>query len=277
MSEQRNTARELGDFLRTRRAALTPAECGVPTYGSPRRVPGLRREEVAQLAGVSVNYYTRIEQGESHQMSDSVMESIANALQLDTDERSHLLRLARPAPVVRRTTGPERVRDSVLALAQSSSDQAAIIVGRRMDLLGGNQLGFALLGLRPDQRPNLVKMMFLDPAMRDLLVDWNNQARNVASYLRMASSDQPDDPPLAELIGELSIKSAEFARIWAAHPVSECVHGIREYHHPVVGHLTLNEESLLLPDDPGQRLIFSAATVGTSSAERLRLLDSLIS
>jgi transcriptional regulator with XRE-family HTH domain len=237
----------------------------------------LRREEVAQLAGVSVNYYTRIEQGESHQMSDSVMESIANALQLDTDERSHLLRLARPAPVVRRTTGPERVRDSVLALAQSSADQAAIIVGRRMDLLGGNRLGFALLGLRPDQRPNLVKMMFLDPAMRDLLVDWNNQARNVASYLRMASSDQPDDPQLAELIGELSIKSAEFARIWAAHPVSECVHGVREYHHPVVGHLTLNEESLRLPDDPGQRLIFSAATAGTSSAERLQLLDSLIS
>lgn len=175
MSEQRNTAQELGDFLRTHRAALSPAESGVPTYGSPRRVPGLRREEVAQLAGVSVNYYTRIEQGESHQMSDSVMESIANALQLDTDERSHLLRLARPAQVVRRTTGPERVRDSVLALAESNSEQAAIIVGRRTDLLGGNRLGFALLGLRPDQRPNLAKMVFLDPAMRDLLVDWKNR------------------------------------------------------------------------------------------------------
>jgi transcriptional regulator with XRE-family HTH domain len=277
MSEQRNTSQELGDFLRTRRAALSPAESGVPTYGAPRRVPGLRREEVAQLAGVSVNYYTRIEQGESHQMSDSVMESIANALQLDVDERSHFLRLARPAPVVRRTTGPERVRDSVLALAESSSDQAAIIVGRRIDLLGGNRLGFALLGLRPDQRPNLVKMTFLDPAMRDLLVDWEQQARNAASYLRMASSDQPDDPLLAELVGELSIKSAEFARIWAVHPVSECVHGVREYRHPVVGHLTLNEESLRLPDDPGQQLIFSGAATGTSSSERLRLLDSLIS
>jgi transcriptional regulator with XRE-family HTH domain len=148
MSEQRSTSQELGDFLRTRRAALSPAESGVPTYGSPRRVPGLRREEVAQLAGVSVNYYTRIKQGESHQMSDSVMESIANALQLDVDERSHFLRLARPAQVVRRTTGPERVRDSVLALAESTSDQEAIIVGRRIDLLGGNRIGFALLGLR---------------------------------------------------------------------------------------------------------------------------------
>jgi transcriptional regulator with XRE-family HTH domain len=277
MSEQRNTAQELGDFLRTRRAALTPAESGVSTYGSPRRVPGLRREEVAQLAGVSVNYYTRIEQGESHQMSDSVLESIANALQLDTDERFHFLRLARPAQVVRRTIGPERIRDSVLALAESSSDQAAIIVGRRMDLLGGNRLGFALLGLRPEQRPNLVKMMFLDPAMRDLLPDWKKQARNTASYLRMASSDQPEDTLLAELIGELSIKSTEFARIWAAHPVRECVHAVREYHHPLVGHLTLNEENLRLPEDPGQRLIFSGAAPGTSSAERLRLLDSLIS
>ena len=166
----------------------------MPTYGSPRRVPGLRREEVAQLAGVSVNYYTRIEQGESHQMSDSVMESIAT--------RSNSIPTSVPsaAPGPARSggaahNGPRTGPDSVLALAQSSSDQAAIIVGRRMDLLGGNRLGFALLGLRPDQRPNLVKMMFLDPAMRDLLVDWNNQARNVASYLRMASSDQPDDPP----------------------------------------------------------------------------------
>jgi transcriptional regulator with XRE-family HTH domain len=277
MSEQRNTAQELGDFLRTRRAALSPAESGVPTYGSPRRVPGLRREEVAQLAGVSVNYYTRIEQGESHQMSDSVIEAIANALQLDVHERSHFLRLARPAQVLRRTTGPERVRDSVLALVESTSDQAAIIVGRRMDLLGGNRLGFALLCLGPDQRPNLVKMVFLDPAMRDLMEDWDTQARNAASFLRMASGDLPDDPQLAELVGELSIKSAEFARIWATHTVSECVHRVREYRHPVVGHLTLNEENLRLPDDPGQRIIFSGAPPGTSSSERLQLLGSLIS
>jgi transcriptional regulator with XRE-family HTH domain len=277
MSQQPNTSQQLGDFLRTRRAALSPAESGVPTYGTARRVPGLRREEVAQLAGVSVNYYTRIEQGESHQMSDSVMESIASALQLDADERSHFLRLARPAKVARRSAGPERVRDSVLALAESTSDQAVIVVGRRMDLLGGNRLGFALLGLRPDQRPNLVKMMFLDPAMRDLLPDWGPQARNAASYLRMATGDHPDDPLLAELIGELSIKSEEFARIWATHPVAECVHRDREYRHPVVGHLSLHEENLRLPDDPGQRLIFSGAEPGTSSFERLRLLGSLSS
>lgn len=277
MGQQRNTSQELGDFLRARRAALTPEESGVPMYGSTRRVPGLRREEVAQLAGVSVNYYTRIEQGESHQLSDSVLESIANALRLDTDERVHLARLARPARVIRRTQGPERIRATIRTLAESATNQAVIIVGRRMDLLGGNRLGFALLGLRPDHRPNLAKLLFLDPAMRDLFGDWTAEARKAASYLRMASSDQPDDRLLAELIGELSIKSPEFTRIWAAHAVSECLHAVREYHHPLVGHLTLNEETLRLPDDPGQRLIFHGAEAGSSSAERLQLLDSLIS
>jgi transcriptional regulator with XRE-family HTH domain len=275
MSEQRST--ELGEFLRARRAALSPAQTGVPTYGSARRVPGLRREEVAQLAGVSVNYYTRIEQGESHQMSDSVMESIANALHLDESERMHLLHLAWPAQVMRRETGPETVRDSVIALAESNTDQAVVVVGRRTDLLGGNRLGFALMGLRPDQRPNMAKQMFLEPAMRDLIVDWERQARNVAAYLRMASGDQSEDPLLAELVGELSIKSAEFARIWATHPVAECLHAVREYEHPLVGRLTLNEESLRLPDDPGQRIIFNGAAAGSDSAQRLRLLDSLVS
>ncbi|TCO44258.1 transcriptional regulator with XRE-family HTH domain [Actinocrispum wychmicini] len=275
MGDQRNT--ELGDFLRSRRAALSPAESGVPTGGSARRVPGLRREEVAQLAGVSVNYYTRIEQGESHQMSDSVMEAIANALRLDEGERLHLFRLAWPAQVTRRETGPERIRATVVALAESNTEQAVMIVGRRTDLLGGNRLGFALYGLSPDQRPNIARMMFLEPAMRDLVVDWPDQARNIAAYLRMASSDQPDDRLLAELIGELSIKSEDFARIWAAHPVGECLHGVREYQHPLVGHLVLNEESLRLPDDPGQRILFFGADAGSDSAERLRLLDSLVS
>jgi len=275
MAEQRYT--ELGEFLRSRRAALTPAATGVPTHGTPRRVPGLRREEVAQLAGMSVNYYTRIEQGESHQMSGSVMEAIATALRLDESERVHLRRLAWPAQVTRRETGPERVRDSVLALAESNTEQAVVIVGRRTDLLGGNRLGFALLGLRPDERPNMAKQVFLEPAMRDLLGDWEAEARNAAAYLRMATGDGPDDRLLAELVGELSIKSAEFARIWAAHPVAECLHAVREYDHPLVGRMTLNEESLRLPDDPGQRMIFSGAAPGSDSADRLRLLDSLVS
>jgi transcriptional regulator with XRE-family HTH domain len=275
VSEQRRT--ELGEFLRSRRAALSPAETGVPTYGTARRVPGLRREEVALLAGVSVNYYTRLEQGESHQMSESVMESIANALRLDESERLHLLRLAWPAQLSRREVRPETVRDSLLALVEGNTEQVAYIVGRRLDLLGGNRLSYALLGLRPGEPANLVKHFFLEPAMRDLTVDWRERARKAAAHLRMATGDQPDDPALAELIGELSIKSPEFARIWADHPVAECVHGPRQYNHPLVGRLTLHEESLRVPDEPGQRIIFLSAAPGSDAAERLCLLGSLVS
>lgn len=267
----RNTA--LGDFLRSRRAALTPEDTGLVSVGPARRVPGLRREEVARLAGVSVHYYTRIEQGEQHQMSHSVLEAIATALRLDASERLHLLRLAWPGTVVRRDSGPETVRDSVLALAESITDQAVLIVGRRSDLLGGNRLGFALHGLDPGERPNLTRRMFTDPGMRDLLVDWAREARNAVAYLRMATSDQPDDALLAELVAKLTAESPEFARFWAEHPVAECLHSVREYDHPTVGRLTLNEESLRLPDDPGQRLICLGATPGTESATRLRLLN----
>jgi transcriptional regulator with XRE-family HTH domain len=275
MSEQRNVG--LAGFLRSRREALTPANVGVETYGEQRRVPGLRREEVARLAGVSVNYYTRIEQGESHQMSDAVLESIARALRLDENERVHLLRLAWPAQVARREIRPERLRDTVQALAESMTDQAVIVVGRRIDLLGGNPLGFALLGLGPEQRPNLARQMFLDPAMRGLYVDWEREATYLASYLRMASGDQPDDPLLNELVGELSIKSPDFVRIWAAHPVAECTHSVQEYEHPLVGRMSLNTEGFHLPDAPAQRIIFVGATPGSDSAERLRLLGSLAS
>jgi transcriptional regulator with XRE-family HTH domain len=275
MSEQRNA--ELAGFLRSRREALTPASVGVQTYGEQRRVPGLRREEVARLAGVSVNYYTRIEQGESHQMSDSVLESIAAALRLDESERLHLLRLAWPAQVVRREIRPEQLREPVRILAESMTDQAVIVVGRRVDLLGGNALGFALLGIGSDQRPNMAREMFLDPAMRDLFVDWEHEARSIASYLRMASGDQHDDPQLNELVGELSLKSADFVRIWAAHPVAECTHSVQEYDHPLVGRMTLNAESFHLPDEPAQRIVFVGAAPGSDSAERLRLLASLAS
>jgi transcriptional regulator with XRE-family HTH domain len=272
VSGQPNNA--LGDFLRTRRAALMPADTGVPTYGKPRRVPGLRREEVARLAGVGATYYTRLEQGESHQMSDSVLESIANALRLDASERLHLRRLAWPAQAARRDPRPESVRPSLLATAENIRDQAAYVVGRHMDLLGGNRLAYRLYGLRPWQRVNMVQHLFLEPAMRDLIVDWPHEARRSAAFLRMATGDLPDDPQLAELIGELSIKSPEFAQIWAAHPVAECAHGVREYDHPLVGRLTLIQESLRVPDNPGQQMMFLGGAPGSETAERLHLLDS---
>jgi transcriptional regulator with XRE-family HTH domain len=268
---------QLGEFLRARRATLTPAARGVATYGAPRRVSGLRRDEVAQLAGISVNYYTRLEQGESHQMSDSVLESLGNALQLTADERAYLLRLARPAQVrvMRRPHGPERLRPSLLALLESTVDRAGIIIGKYFDLLAANRLGYALCGLNPGQDANLMKMVFLDPATRDLFPDWEKHAVNAAAYLRMASGEMPDDPAIAELIGELSIKSPDFASIWATHPVADCTHTVRHINHPLVGPLVLNEESLRLPDAPGQRILFLSAAAGTDSADRLQLLDSL--
>ncbi|GGN91380.1 DNA-binding protein [Streptomyces albiflavescens] len=240
-------------------------------------MPGLRRDEVARLAGVSVNYYTRIEQGEHHHLSGSVMEAIAGALRLNDIERLHLQRLAWPAQVVRHRAGPERVRDSVIALAESATQQAVYIVGRRTDMLGGNRLGFALLGLSPDRRPNLARHIFLEPAMRDLIVDWNYWARHVAGYLRMTSVEYPDDLLMAELISELGLKSPEFEEFWNTQPVADCTHAVREFKHPLVGHLTLSEEIVRLPDSSGQHIIFNGAAPGSESAERLKLLDSLVS
>jgi transcriptional regulator with XRE-family HTH domain len=265
-------------FLRARRATLTPERSGVPLYGTPRRVPGLRRDEVARLAGISVNYYTRLEQGESHQLSDSVLDSLSNALQLTPAERTHLLRLSRPGQVLatRLPHGPEQVRASLLALVESTVGQAVTIIGRYFDLLGANSLGYALYGLDRGRRVNLAKEMFFAPAMRALHPEWEKQAEDTAAYLRMATGDMPDDPALAELIGELSIKSPDFARIWAKQRVAECTYtGSFLVHHPVVGPLELNLETMRLPDDPGQRIVYFGAEPGTDSADRLGLLESL--
>lgn len=265
---------DLGNFLRARRAALTPEETGVPTYGEDRRVPGLRREEVALLAGVSVKSYTRLEQGESHHVSDAVLEAIAGALRLNEADRRHLARLAWPTPLIRRT-GPETVRESLVALAEATTDKAAFIVGRHLDLLAGNRLGYALLGLPSGQPVNLALQMFLDPAVRDLYVDWEEEARTYAACLRVATVTDPDDPRLAELVGELTIKSPDFVRMWAAHPVGQWAHGIHEYNHPLVGRLTLIGEGFDVADEPCQHLTFQLAAPGSDAAERLRLLDSL--
>lgn len=275
-----SSSTELGAFLRSRRAALTPEEAGVPSWGQ-RRVPGLRREELAQLAGISVTYYTRLEQGESHQISDSVLDSLARVLKLGPDERAYLVRLARPVRTGPRQAKPERVRPAVQALVDAARGQAAIIVGRRADLLGGNRLGYALWGLPApdgtsgDSPPNIARTTFLDPATRDLFPDWEAQARDVTAYLRHASAHYPDDHDLHALIGELSVHSPDFVRIWSEHPVSDCPHSVREYRHPQVGSMILNEEVVRLTDDPGVRIIFSGAGDGTRSAERLRLLDTL--
>jgi transcriptional regulator with XRE-family HTH domain len=270
---------ELAEFLRTRRAALTPAETGIATYGTPRRVPGLRREEVAFLAGMSVNYYTRLEQGESHQMSDSVLEAIAGALRLDETERSHLRHLIRP-PVslpVRHDPGPPVIRDAMRSLVEADAGKVTYLIDQRLDVLTGNRLFYALYGLRPGQPLNLARQIFLEQSSRDLLTNWERAARNMAANLRVSTGTHPDDPRLAELIGELSIKTPDFVRLWAEHPVMECTHSVIEYDHPQVGRLVLSVESLRVTDDLAQQVCYLSAEPGSDSAGRLRLLAALTS
>ncbi|GAA3707654.1 helix-turn-helix transcriptional regulator [Streptomyces tremellae] len=255
---------------------MTPEEAGA-AFHRRRRVPGLRREELAELAGISVTYYPRLEQGESHQVSDSVLDSLARVLRFGADERAHLVRLASPGRAALRGGGPERVRPAVRALVDGAAGQSAIILGRCADLLGGNALGFALWGLPApgaagDAPPNVARFTLLDAAARALFPDWKAQARDPTAHLRLAAARYPGDPELDTLIGELRARSAGFARIWEAHPVSDCVHSVREYGHPPVGAMALNEEVVRLPDAPGIRVVFSGAEAGTPAADRLSRL-----
>lgn len=282
---RRAAAAELGAFLRSRRAAVTPAQVGIePSYGALRRVPGLRRDELALLIGVSTTYYTRLEQGEAHQVSDAILSSLADKLSLSPDERAHLYRLARNLPPARASGHEDEVRPPILELI-SSNHNPVVLVGRRTDILAGNALGLALWQLDAGEvaaigsadPPNQARRMFLQPAMRTLFADWRQQAVELTAYLRLASAERPDDLDLHRLIAELTTASDEFAAIWHDRPVQDCLHTPRRYRHPLVGELTLNEEILRLPDDPGQRLIISAAEPGSADADKLELLGALSS
>jgi transcriptional regulator with XRE-family HTH domain len=275
---------ELGEFLQTRRARLRPDEVGLVSYGERRRVPGLRREELAQLAGVSVSYYTRLEQGQSQHASDEVLDAIARALRLDATERAHLTNLARPARTGRR--GPvrtEQARPGVHRLIEAMTDVAAVVIGRRTDVLAWNALGHALFGghldrdapNRPADRPNMTRLVFLDPHSRELYADWKGKACTSVSYLRLLAGRYPDDPALTSLIGELTVKSPEFAGLWAAHPVRYCPPDLREFNHPLVGRLVLAQEAMALLEDPDQLLSTFTAEPGSPSEAGLRLLGSL--
>lgn len=271
---------DLGAFLRSRRAALAPGDVGLPTWGV-RRVPGLRREELAQLAGISINYYTRLEQGQSANASDSIIESLARALQLDDAERAHLHALARPATSVRRSLPPEEVPgDGALQLLGAMGGVPTLLLGRRNDVLGWNRLGHALLaGHLPFDaptdaaaRPNHLRMLFVDPHTRELHREWDAEAATAVASLRYTAAQHPQDPLLAELIGDLSINSPEFARLWAVQDVRLCSSGRRLLHHPEVGDLDLRYDVLHLPDTDGQRLLVHTAASGSASADALRLL-----
>jgi transcriptional regulator with XRE-family HTH domain len=264
----------LGEFLQARRAQLSPEAAGVTAYGR-RRVPGLRREELAQLAGVSVDYYVRLEQGRDSHPSEQVLEALARVLRLDDDATAHLHELARPAPRRRRARSrPERVRPGVLRLLESWSHNPAWILGRRMDVLAYNELALMLHpGLKTER--NVVRMVFLDPEAREIYPDWDAVARETVATLRSAAGADLDDPGLTELVGELSLKSAEFRRLWARHEVKEKASGSKRFVHPMVGELELHYETFAVADAPGQLLVAYHAEAGSPTERALALLAGM--
>ncbi|WP_367044561.1 helix-turn-helix transcriptional regulator [Streptomyces sp. Je 1-332] len=267
---------ELSEFLRTRRARLQPEDVGLPNFGRHRRVPGLRREELAQLAGVSVAYYTRLEQGNGRNVSGEVLDAIARALRLTDAEHAHLTHLAKPKQhKKKRAARPQRVRPALLQLVDALDGVPAYVAGRRTDILGWNRMAAALFGdwgaLPPEER-NWARICFLRPESRVLFRDWDQKASDIVSFLRMDAGCYPNDPLLSALVGELSVKSEEFRSLWATHDVREKGHGVKRLHHSLVGDLTLSYETLRLPDDHDQSLITYHAEPDSASADALRLL-----
>ena len=269
---------EMAAFLQTRRARVKPEDVGIQPHPGPRRVPGLRREELAQLAGVSVDYYVRLEQGRSGNVSASVLDAVARALLLDEIERAHLFDLAKPKPAARRSPRPQRVRPEFRRLLHSLDHLPAFILGRRLDVLACNNLALALIGdfeSFPAEERNMARYMFLDAEARDRYVDWERCARDTVHVLRMDAGRHPDDPQLSALVGDLSIQSPEFRRWWAEHDVKERTHGTKRYRHPLVGDVTVQYETLRLADDPDQSLMIYTAEPGSESETALRLLANL--
>jgi transcriptional regulator with XRE-family HTH domain len=270
---------EIREFLTSRRAKLQPGDVGLPDYGI-RRVPGLRREEVAVLAGVSVPYYTRLERGDLTGASDSVLEALARALQLDDAERAHLFDLARAAQPLgrppRRRTAKHRIRPSVQQVLDAMTGAAAHIGNDRLDILGANALGRALYLEMFDghERPNAARFVFLDPRARDFYLDWDRIARDVVATLRSAAGRNPYDRELSDLVGELSTRSDEFRQHWAKHDVRFHISGVKRFHHSQVGDLELNYERLEVVFDAGLTIFAYTADPGTRSAEALGLLGS---
>jgi transcriptional regulator with XRE-family HTH domain len=275
--QNRNEVRE---FLVSRRGRITPDQAGLPAYGRNRRVPGLRREEVASLAGVSVDYYTRLERGNLNGVSESVLDALAQALQLDEAERGHLFDLARVAsagPHARRRPAHQRVRPSVQQTLDAISEVPAYVRNGRRDVLAANRLGLALYSQMYDEavRPvNVTRFVFLSPQARTFFVDWERAADDTVATLRTEAGRNPHDRALSDLVGELSTQSEEFRTRWAAHNVRFHRTGIKDVHHPVVGDLHLTFEAMELPADPGLSMIVYSAEPGSPSQDGLRLLAS---
>ena len=271
---------EISDFLRTRRARITPEAAGLVAYGGNRRVPGLRREEVAMIAGVSVDYYARLERGNLAGVSDEVLGAIARALQLDEAESAHLFDLAK---AVRGSASPRRaaqraaqVRPSVQRLLEAWN-APAWVRNERMDILAANRLGAALYAPvfeASGARANNARFVFLDPRSREFYPDWEQGANDLVAVLRSTAGRNPDDRSLQELIGELSTKSEVFRTKWANHNVRFHRTGRKRLHHPIVGDLELAYEAFEMPADPGLTMFAYTAEPASVSEERLALLAS---
>lgn len=280
---------EVRRYLASRRARLTPEQVGLPTYGR-RRVAGLRREEVAQLAGVSVDYYTRLERGNLAGVSDSILHAIARALRLDDDEQLHLCDLARTAELrqpaspasrpVRSRTGRSVVRDSIRAIVDGLVDLPACVTNGRMELVMTNELARALYdpmftfaqATGRGVLPSHARFVFLDPAATTFWVDWETAATEVVGALRIAAARDPYDKDLTDLVGELAIRSDHFRTWWGSHDVFVHRGGVKRINHPAVGQLDLTYEVLHFPFDPDIALLTYSAASGTPTHDSLQLL-----
>jgi transcriptional regulator with XRE-family HTH domain len=274
---------EVREFLTTRRARLTPDQVGLPTFGT-RRVPGLRRSEVAAVAGLSVEYYARLERGQIAGASAGVLDALARALQLDETERAHLFDLARAADGIptsgrsrRRAPSKSASRPSLNWALEAIKDGVAFVRDPHQNLLATNTLGRAFYSPvvgEGGRQPNLARFQFLDPASRDFYPDWDLFAEMCVGVMRAEAGRDPHDRGLQDLIGELSTRNETFRRLWADHNVRTHGTGTKRFNHPIVGELTLAYEELAITAEPGLVLLIYTAEPGSPSAERLRVLAS---
>jgi transcriptional regulator with XRE-family HTH domain len=267
---------ELGEFLKKRRSVLSPRTVGLPESSSPRRVRGLRREEVAQLAHISTDYYIRLEQGRM-QASAQVLDVLARVLHLDDDERSYLFQLAGKTTPRTRRRSRQKVQPQLQRVLDDLTATPAIVQGRRGDILAWNALAAALVtdfSRIPEKHRNYPRIQFTDPAMRTLYADWESSAQISVMQLRMEAAKYPEDPSLIELVGELSLRDAQFAQWWGDHKVAARTVGTKTLNHPVVGELILDWDTLTANTDPDQHLTVWTAPPDSATHERLRILAS---
>jgi transcriptional regulator with XRE-family HTH domain len=263
----------LGDYLRSRRALVGPDDVKVPSIGV-RRVPGLRREEVAMLAGMSVDYYVRLEQGRERNPSPQVLDALSEVFRLDDEARLHLYRIAGLAPASSRAILPERVDPQLLQLLELWPDTPALVLGRAYDVLAGNRLAYALFD-EFRHGANLLLKVFLDPTARTFYPDWEQVAANTVAGFRLLHGDAPHDPRIREVLRTVGEQSSDFTRLWARQDARGKRHESKRFHHPDVGEVKLRMEAFDVRSSPGQQLVVYHAAPGSPSAEALQLLGTL--